>query len=284
MSVTAIAAAPISGKKLYQRRARQALPLLVRQARAGEQIAYSELAEEMGVPNARNLNYVLGSIGQSLELLSQTWQEKVPPIQCLVVNKNTGLPGEGIGWFITKKEEFGRLPRSQQREVVKAELAKVFAYTKWPQVLAALSVSFAVPKLNSLMNQASRYRGGEGQDHKRLKAYVAAHPELINLSASTPPGTTEEPLPSGDALDVSFQGSNEWVAAEVKPINSPIADILRGLYQCVKYRAVMEAVQATIGKPRAARAVLVLQGQLPPSLIPARNTLGITVFERVVPR
>ncbi len=105
---TAIISEPISGTKAYQVRAREALPLLVRQAEAGAPIFYSDLAEELGMPNPRNLNYVLGSIGQSLELLSKVWKVKVPPIQCLVVNKSTGLPGEGIGWFLVKKEKTNR--------------------------------------------------------------------------------------------------------------------------------------------------------------------------------
>ncbi|SEP50736.1 hypothetical protein SAMN02990966_07749 [Rhodospirillales bacterium URHD0017] len=260
MAETAKVAAPIAGDKLYQQRARQALPLLVRQAHAGEQIIYSELAEEMGMPNERNLNYVLGSVGQSMELLSKAWKEKVPPIQCLVVNKNTGLPGEGVGWFIAKEDEFAKLPRSKQREIVKAELAKIFAYTKWPKVLEALSLRYTVPDLRPLIRQASGYLGGEGEEHKRLKAYLSKHPEVIGLALNTPHGSIEEPLPSGDSLDVSFRQAHEWVAAEVKPAASPVADILRGLYQCVKYKAVMEAVQATEGKPRAATAVLVLQG------------------------
>jgi hypothetical protein len=283
MAETAKVAAPIAGDKLYQQRARQALPLLVRQAQSGEQIIYSELAEEMGMPNERNLNYVLGSVGQSMELLSKAWKEKVPPIQCLVVNKNTGLPGEGVGWFIAKEDEFAKLPRSKQREIVKAELAKIFAYTKWPKVLEALSLPYTLPDLSPLIKQASGYGGGEGEEHKRLKAYVSKHPEVIGLAANTPHGRIEEPLPSGDSLDVSFRQTSEWISAEVKPAGSPIADILRGLYQCVKYKAVMEAVQATEGKPRAATAVLVLQGDLPAILVPARNTLGITVFERIVP-
>lgn len=284
MAETAKVAAPIAGDKLYQQRARQALPLLVRQAQAGEQIIYSELAEEMGMPNERNLNYVLGSVGQSMELLSKAWKEKVPPIQCLVVNKNTGLPGEGVGWFIAKEDEFAKLPRSKQREIVKAELAKIFAYTKWLKVLEALSLPYTVPDLRPLIKEASSYGGGEGEEHKCLKAYLSKHPEVIGLAANTPHGSIEEPLPSGDSLDVSFRQMSEWISAEVKPAGSPVADILRGLYQCVKYKAVMEAVQATEGKPRAATAVLVLQGDLPAVLIPARNTLGITVFERIVPQ
>jgi hypothetical protein len=66
---TAQIAEPIAGDKLYQHRARLALPLLVRQAEAGKPIIYSDLAEELGMPNPRNLNYPLGSIGSTIENL-----------------------------------------------------------------------------------------------------------------------------------------------------------------------------------------------------------------------
>ena len=60
---------------LYQRRAFSALPLLVRQAEAGQTIHYGQLARELGMPNPRNLNHVLGSIGTSLRNLGQLWGE-----------------------------------------------------------------------------------------------------------------------------------------------------------------------------------------------------------------
>lgn len=96
------------------------------------------------MPNPRNLNYVLGSIGQSLQLLSTEWGEYVPPLQCLVINRNTGLPGAGVGWFITNLEGFGKLSRRQQRERVNLELTKLFAYPKWLKVLTALGLRAAV--------------------------------------------------------------------------------------------------------------------------------------------
>ena len=141
---TAIISEPISGDKAYQVRARAALPLLVRQAEAGAPVFYSDLAEELGMPNPRNLNYVLGSIGQSLERLSEAWKVKVPPIQCLVVNKKTGLPGEGIGWFLVKKEDFATLPLKQKRAIVEAELQHVFSYPRWQEVLKALELEPAI--------------------------------------------------------------------------------------------------------------------------------------------
>ena len=90
----------MQGDKLYHKCAREALPLLVRQAKAGEPITYESLAKKLSMPNARNLNYPLGYIGTSLQRLGEEWKQHIPQIQTLVVNKNTRLPGLGIGEFL----------------------------------------------------------------------------------------------------------------------------------------------------------------------------------------
>ena len=237
------------------------------------------------MPNPRNLNFVLGCIGQSMELLSESWKEKVPPIQCLVVGKATGLPGEGIGWFLVKKEEFKSLPLRQKRAIVQAELHHVFAYPRWAEVLAALSLAEVGFDFSATVKSASGgFGGGEGAGHRALKLFVASHPEIIGLPENSGIGITEYALPSGDSLDVSFQRRKLWVAAEVKSAISSEADIARGLFQCIKYRAVMEAVQVASAHPQSACAVLVLEGRLPQSLVILRNLLGIKVIEGVVPK
>lgn len=282
MAQTAQIATAIHGAKLYHERARRALPLLVRQAEAGEPIFYSDLASELGISNPRVLNFPLGAIGTTLEQLSEAWGEKIPPIQCLVVNRNTGLPGEGVGWFIVKKEDYGRLPLSRRREIVRAELARVRAYPRWRDVLANVQLPPPPPPVSpALLAQAAGRGGGEGEEHRALKEWVVRHPELFGLGRATR-GVTERPLPSGDCMDVSFEAAEEWVGVEVKSRISGEADILRGLFQCVKYRAVMEAVQVADGRTRAARAVLVLEGVLPPNLHAVRNALAIEVVEGAV--
>jgi hypothetical protein len=88
MTETAEAALPIDPHgKLYQQRAYEALPLLIRKAMAGRTIYYGDLAAEMGMPNARNLNFVLGSVATSLVHLSDEWKESIPPLQAIVVNQ-----------------------------------------------------------------------------------------------------------------------------------------------------------------------------------------------------
>ncbi len=281
---TAKIAEPIAGDKLYQERARAALPLLVRQAHAGSPIRYGELAAELGMPNPRNLNYVLGSIGQAIKALSKQWGQEVPPIECMVINKNTGLPGEGVGWFITDKEDFRKLPKAQQRHLIEAELHKVFAFPRWLDVLQTFGLEPVQVNYRDVVTRASTFRAGpEGEEHRRLKEYVARNPHLLGLPGHLV-GETEYPLPSGDSVDVLFGEQDEWVAAEVKSKLSPEADIVRGIFQCVKYRAVIEAYQASRGLPQGARSVLVLESVLPHDLVALKNILGVEVLDRVEPR
>jgi len=281
---TARIAKTLSGDKLYQQRAKAALPVLVRQARAHSPIYYSELASELEIPNPRNLNYVLGSVGQALKALSRSWKENIPPIQCLVINKNTGLPGEGIGWFITNKQDFRKLSRKQQRLLVEAELQKVFSYQKWPEVLSAFGLAPASEDYSRILSRAQEFRGGgESENHKRLKNFVALHPELISLPKGVR-GEVEYGLPSGDSLDVLFMHKVDWIGVEVKSEISGAQDIVRGLFQCVKYRAVIEAYQAVMTLPQSARTVLVLEHSLPTELVSLKNILGIEVIEGVTPK
>ena len=83
MPKTAEIASSLDGNKLYQECARATLPLLVRQAKVVQSIYYSALADELEMPNPRNLNYVLGSIGQEMDRISKKWKTKVPQIQAM---------------------------------------------------------------------------------------------------------------------------------------------------------------------------------------------------------
>jgi len=274
------------GNKLYQERAREALPVLVRQAEAREKIFYEDLAEELDMPNPQNLNYPLGSIGKTLQEIGKSWKENIPPIQCLVVNKNTGLPGEGISGFISDENEFKKLSTGKKDALVRGVLAKVFGYNKWDSVLEELGLEPAlIPEsvIQEVKVSASSRRGGggEGIEHKRLKQYIANNPQSVDIRTRNWETETEKDLPSGDFMDVSFESKRRWIGVEVKSKISSEGDIQRGLYQCVKYHAVMEAYLAVEGQRRDAKTILALGCKLPKRLIPVKNTLGVTVVENI---
>lgn len=269
------------GDQLYQRRARMAFPVLVRQALANAPVTYEDLAQELGMPNPRNLNYVLGCVGNTLQNLAATWEEDVPPLQSLVVNKLTRIPGEGISWFIDELKEYRKLSRRQREVVINGKLQEVYSYGYWTEVLEAIDLEPLNAPYTALLDEAARRGGGEGEEHKRLKDFVSQHPELLNLKGVISRIETEHRLPSGDAIDVFFSKGKEVIGVEVKPSTADEADITRGLYQCVKYKAVLQARQCAELKPQNARAYLVLGGALPESLISLRNVLGIPVLENV---
>ena len=262
-------------KKLYQERARSILPILVRQANARQKIFYSDLADELKW-HWRVLNYPLGCIGDTLLELNERWSDEIPPIQGLVVNQGTELPGDNVN-FLRQIVN----PRHKEA-IVEAELGKVFSYPRWLDVLEELGLSPADP-LNLKFEPPADDRGSsrESEAHKRLKDYIARHPRAVGLNKSLAPGETEYQLPSGDIPDVLFQNTRRRIAVEVKSHISNEADLRRGLFQCVKYRAVLRACRSLEGGTYETDAILAIEGSLPKELIPVRNTLGVKVIENV---
>lgn len=72
-------------------RALQCWQILVSKASTNSIMTYGELADMMGYADARPLSRILGHI------LFYCQQNELPPLNSLVVNQETGLPGEGIG-------------------------------------------------------------------------------------------------------------------------------------------------------------------------------------------
>jgi len=140
---------------------------------------------------------------------------------------------------------------------------------------------------SSIIKKAAQFKlygTGESEEHKNLKNFVSECPPVIGLSENMPKGKTEFPLPSGDKIDVLFCNEDGWIIVEVKPSTSPLEDITRGFFQCIKYSAVLEACLAINKEGRNVRSVLVLGGSLPNKLAPLKSTLSnIQIFENIVP-
>jgi len=274
------------GEKLYEKRARRALPLLVRQAKAQQTIFYADLANELEMPNPRNLNYVLGLIGNEMQKLESIFGQKVPPIQCLVINQITGLPGEGIGWFVPNKSKFKKLSKANRKAVLKEMLVSAFAFSDWDHVLAHFDLESVAPlDAKSIIDKGNSSTGrggkGEGEIHKALKESILRNPELVGLKDRYDDISTEQPFPSGDSVDVSFKNGNEWVGVEVKGSKSDEADLVRGLFQCVKYAALMDAMRMVEQSRYSTRVIMALGGEFPQNLLPLKNILGVRVIDNL---
>lgn len=271
-----------NGTKPYQVRAREALPILVRQARAEHPVPYKGLADELGMPNPRNLNYPLGLIGEALQELGHLWEQSIPPIQFLVLNKNKGVPGDAVTWYVPGVPDFKTLSLKQKRALLQVKLSEIYAFPRWEDVLEALGLQPI--RLGFTEEMATHlYRlgvgGEESEAHRNLKNFVASNPALMNPREQVF-AQVEYQLPSGDSIDVLFKGRREWIGIEVKAANAPHNEIARGVFQCVKYEALLRAVLAVQDIEAEVRVALVIEGRFPEALISLRNSLGVEVIDR----
>ncbi len=280
MGKTAEVARDFHGPKLYQERARVVLPILVRQAKAHHPVFYEALAREVGMPNPRNLNYPLGCIGTTLNDLAREWGSDVPPIEALVVNIATRLPGPGFDGFLTEKGESWD-NKAERRAVIETYWAEIYAYPYWTDVLKELGLSETDDPAEDIIAKAGKRGGGEGPEHLALKKIICANPQMVGLEKRALSGILEYDLPSGDSIDVVFDLPRLVHAVEVKPASAGRSDVARGLFQCVKYRAVLQALASYKHDPRDISVCLALGGALPNALVPLRNSLNVDVYENL---
>jgi 5-methylcytosine-specific restriction enzyme A len=179
----AMTAKPLPGDAPYQKRAAIVLPILVQKAKAKQTVEYGQLASEAGIPNPRNLNYVLGCIGQTLRKLSTSWDMKIPPIQSLVVSKGRGAPSAGIGHFLSNDRDFRNLPRDEQAAVAHRAQKLVFAFKRWGDVLEALELETG-PRRYSSDDYKAALESASLRPHHRLllKAHLAAPERTVTAT------------------------------------------------------------------------------------------------------
>jgi hypothetical protein len=115
----------------------------------------------------------------------------------------------------------------------------------------------------------------ESREHKFLKNYVLEHPACLRLGLRSPTGTIERRLLSGDEMDVEFVEGVRRIGVEVKSIRSGRADLLRGIYQCVKYRAVMIAQSGFDAESTECEVLLVSEVVMPSELRALAKRLGV---------
>ena len=255
-------------------------------------LTYQNLAELLGRRNkhgepwARGLGQVLGRVTALIDRVSTQLPESPPYLTSIVVlstGPDAGLPDKGVSG---RWPGYQLLPRMDKQAKVGAEYQRILQYgSHWNEVLQLVGLPPVLPVSNDgIQPPRGGWGGGESADHKALKRYVHDHPDLFG-AASDWFAQEEYALRSGDELDVMFMSDNVWIGIEVKSKISDklISDYERGLYQVVKYRAVLEA-QALVdhpSNPPLVRAILVIESKLPYSLQALASKLKVSVLERV---
>jgi hypothetical protein len=225
-------------------------------------------------------------MGRLLRSAEVGWGERIPYIQCLAVQKtgpNKGLPDDGIKEFW---EDYPRLTRIEKEHKNQAERELVAQFgSRWNAVLQQLDL----PEVQPESTVAARRRGatGESPAHKALKEFVKLNPNLVGVEAGAQV-FTEYALPSLDTVDVLFKAPMCWTGVEVKSAVSEgmVGDYERGIYQTVKYEAILRAMQQDFryATPQAIQVFLVLEKSLPSFLKSVASNLHVAVLENVKPK
>ncbi|MGB1249354.1 MAG: hypothetical protein ACPG8W_01875 [Candidatus Promineifilaceae bacterium] len=222
-----------SHTELSRTRGLQAFPHLVRAAMLRETPTYGEIGAKIDVHH-RVTSHFLAYIRDAICI-----PNGYPLLTAIVVTAN-GIPGNNF-----LPEGTDHLSEEDYRTEFERHRDKVFAFKGWDGALVKLGlepIEFDEGALKKLAIEQNNYwargggrGGGEGEEHQNLKLYAAEHPEQFGLSASIEP-KLEHIYLSGDRCDILFRDADKHTVIEIKTGN-PKGELVRGVYQLVKYRA-----------------------------------------------
>ena len=219
-------------------------------------------------------------------------QPDCPPINILLVRQGDRMPGDGAASFMADYlgDDSLRAPDFRETNTDDWRLAcyhiasDVYAFGDWDGVYRRAFLqrlpAFAPPKGRE-KDGIRHHRKGEGPNHKALRLWVKDNPGAIRRTYAAFATETEVVLDSADRVDVVYRGPRSTVAIEVKSSNSDYADLRRGVFQCIKYRAVMEAMDLR-ADPEII-AILVTQTRLTGDLKDLLRQHGIRHFMAPTP-
>lgn len=250
--------------------ARKMIPVLIYWASVSKAPhTYSELSKAVG-HNTNQIGSVLGKIDDVFQELRKACPEfkNLPTLNSLVISKSSKLPSDGFDYVNSR---YSSLTKEQKLDEMQQRNSEAYYYDKWNEVLDVLELPPYKGDTNKDYESSIRkglfsQHGSEGKKHKALKEYIYNHPERLGIK-NVMQKEMEHFLLSGDRLDVYFLlKDGTQIAVEVKSSISDNADILRGVYQCVKYDSILNAEQSVKGIHNTVKSLLVLEGEMPLSI------------------
>jgi hypothetical protein len=170
------------------------------------------------------------------------WKGPIPYIQAMVVAQNKKLPSDGLKEF---KPDYPNFSTEKKNDYIKHEYQRIFEFgERWNFILDKLMIKpegdLNIYKNTNIKKLYNPF-GSEGSpEHKKLRDYIAIHPELIGFRNKTSVNT-EYPLKSGDLVDIVFMNETKVLGVEVKSKRSGEDDHERGIFQCIKYREILKS-------------------------------------------
>ena len=242
--------------------------------------AKSRLEAEVGFDRIARAGRTGLTAGTMIDKILQI-DAKAPLLNALLVERATELPSDGAGWYLATRFKQPRLNRENAknrfpklwRKTFDLAAGQVYATPEkeWQRLFEA---TFNEPlqareieedrqrRKRGQEDDGLRYgRKGEGPHHKALRLWVCEHPGAIRRRFADATTETEVVLDSADRVDAVFNLLDQVIAVEVKSRDSNLADLRRGVFQCIKYRAVLDAMD--IRESDSVSAMLVYEGKLP---------------------
>lgn len=239
---------------------------------------YGELNKRINGKTPR-LGTQLGFIDDIFKDLENKNHCEIPTLNVLIANSETGLPSNGLDYV---ESMYSQMSRRDKESFVKGKIQEAHEYDySWVLDALGLKMPAILPNevLNEIRKNLSKFESsGEGEFHKRLKEYICANPTAINKEFLKA-GVTESLLLSGDRLDVYFESDKMKLGVEVKSRISDYPDLLRGIYQCVKYKAVMEAELAANSIMKEVNTLLVIESEMPEELKQLADVLKVEYID-----
>ncbi len=256
------------------------IPILIRWAKSGKtDSTYGDLIHALGMVRYSGIGRQLGDVQNVIDALQSMSNVRIPTLNSLVKSGTTQLPSDGFD-FVSKK--YSSLDTAGKKVFVEGLDSNAVKFRRWDWVLDQLGLEPAkIITEEELQIKIKKMggHGGEGEEHKNLKKFIYEHPEVLGIK-DVADKSVEFRLPSGDLLDVYFIKDNgDRVAVEVKPASSPDEDMMRGIFQCVKYKAVLEAVRTVECESFNVSTILVLGGSLSDQNREIASELGVDFCE-----
>ena len=234
-----------------------AFRLLIAHAQSGKTVTYKEMAEHIGkelkldkTNDWHHMGLVVGSLMYNVQRICGM---KIPPINILMIRSDTKLPGFGADPFVDNyigaQIDASALTDLDRAMLMQTLIEDVFTYEKWEAVyrrvfgkkLAAQSLP-KVSKKKPSKSQGGGKAGGESAAHKALKRLVFENPyDVVGEGEHVHAAYPEVAFRSADRVDVLINCKESIYVVEVKPQGSDHDELQRGVYQCVKYKALAEA-------------------------------------------
>lgn len=264
---------------------RKIIPILIRWAKQGlSNKTYNDLIKELGLVRFSAIGKELEYVSDVIKKLGECTSEEIPTLNALVMSEKTHIPSHGFSYI---SQAYKYMTDEEKKTYVMGLNEKAFHYKKWDWVLASLGLapSTIIDDIEKIREKIKKgYKsGGESKYHIKLKEYVCKHPEIVGIKdKDVVVRETEHLLLSGDKLDAYFQTNDgSRIAIEVKSRISNETDILRGLFQCIKYQTILDAECKVDSKEPKNLVLLVLEGQLSSENKRIRDVFNINVLETV---